>query len=549
MADNSSQNLGYEILGAVKIKDGLFIGDELAAQDLEFVVANKVTHIINCCGRNVPNHWESIGVVYLTYYWLDHDHQVILDTKDVVANECFHFLEEALKSAESILIHSVRGQSRSSVVLAAYIMKKYNWGLRKTMEFLSSRRPDITLKPAFLQQLSQYERRLMASISGLNRKFTTDWSEVPADPQAGTYEQSDELLLRNTYINSHIDGSANGGSNGQGNTSAAMANLNHQNELTNHSENDLNHNQRKSSRRSLIWSDGGTEDRIRLERHPSGDRPHCQTRTDGSKVTKPIIRVTGSGPGQALLPKAITDNHNTSGINTVGIQSSANGQPAQLFGQVNPQAQHLSMQQAQAAATGAAFGLPTTASGTLSNGQTVTVNQSLSNQSSINIGSNNMSNQNSTSMTLSTKQENMGVNVQSLHQNGMNQAQGSTTLNSFGQSLSMNQNGQQLQQQSTGGSFINSFGMNVPLDQFNNPVQQNVGMGNIQSQSQNHNVAISMSQQQSSLSNQNQGVTVNSQSNNSVGLQNFNNNSASNSISVNSNLNGNNFTSLNPNTT
>jgi len=109
--------LGYEILGAVKIKDGVFIGDELAAQDLEFVVANKVTHIINCCGRNVPNHWESIGVVYLTYYWVDNENQIILDNKDVVANECFHFLDEALGNAESILIHSVRGQSRSCVVL------------------------------------------------------------------------------------------------------------------------------------------------------------------------------------------------------------------------------------------------------------------------------------------------------------------------------------------------------------------------------------------------------------------------------------------------
>ena len=40
-----------DMIGAIKIKDGLFIGDEFAAQDLEFVVANKVTHIINCSGR------------------------------------------------------------------------------------------------------------------------------------------------------------------------------------------------------------------------------------------------------------------------------------------------------------------------------------------------------------------------------------------------------------------------------------------------------------------------------------------------------------------
>jgi hypothetical protein len=65
-----------DIVGAIKIKDGLFIGDEFAAQDLEFVVANKVTHIINCAGRQVPNHWEPIGVQYLTYFWYDQDTQV-----------------------------------------------------------------------------------------------------------------------------------------------------------------------------------------------------------------------------------------------------------------------------------------------------------------------------------------------------------------------------------------------------------------------------------------------------------------------------------------
>lgn len=38
------------LIGVIKIKDGLFICDELGAQDLEFVVANKVTRVINCAG-------------------------------------------------------------------------------------------------------------------------------------------------------------------------------------------------------------------------------------------------------------------------------------------------------------------------------------------------------------------------------------------------------------------------------------------------------------------------------------------------------------------
>ena len=73
-----------DMMGAIKIKDGLFIGDEFAAQvkkytdlykiqDLELVVANKVTHIINCAGKQIPNHWEPIGAMYLTYYWMDQE--------------------------------------------------------------------------------------------------------------------------------------------------------------------------------------------------------------------------------------------------------------------------------------------------------------------------------------------------------------------------------------------------------------------------------------------------------------------------------------------
>lgn len=47
---------------AAKLKDGLFLGDYEAAQDLEFIVANKITRIINCSGREVPNGWERSGI-------------------------------------------------------------------------------------------------------------------------------------------------------------------------------------------------------------------------------------------------------------------------------------------------------------------------------------------------------------------------------------------------------------------------------------------------------------------------------------------------------
>jgi len=50
------------LLGPIKIKDGLFMGDQFAAKvvpllskDIEFIISNKVTHIINTVSKTIPN--------------------------------------------------------------------------------------------------------------------------------------------------------------------------------------------------------------------------------------------------------------------------------------------------------------------------------------------------------------------------------------------------------------------------------------------------------------------------------------------------------------
>lgn len=101
----------------------------------------------------MPNHWEGKGVVYLTFHMLDVENQIIFDTKDTSTNAIFDFVENAIKKYESVLVHSVRGMSRSSVVLAAYFMRKYRWSMLKTLEFLNSRRPDLEIRSNFIQQL------------------------------------------------------------------------------------------------------------------------------------------------------------------------------------------------------------------------------------------------------------------------------------------------------------------------------------------------------------------------------------------------------------
>jgi len=95
-----------------------------------------------------------------------------------------------MKLGEAVLIHSIRGQSRCICIVAGYLIKKFRWSLFKTLEFLSSRRPDIDIKQGFLTQLSNLETRL-EKLGGF--KITSKWIEITEEDPL-----SDELLIRNT---------------------------------------------------------------------------------------------------------------------------------------------------------------------------------------------------------------------------------------------------------------------------------------------------------------------------------------------------------------
>jgi hypothetical protein len=106
------------------------------------------------------NFWEAIGVVYLTLNWQDDEKQTLFDAAEKIPDEIFRFIDEAIEAHESVLIQSIKAQNRACFVIATYIMRKYRWGIMKTLEFLNSRRPDLEMRPSFLRQLQMYEGRL-----------------------------------------------------------------------------------------------------------------------------------------------------------------------------------------------------------------------------------------------------------------------------------------------------------------------------------------------------------------------------------------------------
>ena len=119
---------------------------------MEFVVANKVTRVINCAGTQLRNFWEAIGVMYLTLNWQDDEKQTLFDSAEKIPEEIYRFMEEAVDNHESVMVQSVRAQNRACFVIATFIMRRYRWSLLKTLEFLNSRRPDLEMRPSFLAQ-------------------------------------------------------------------------------------------------------------------------------------------------------------------------------------------------------------------------------------------------------------------------------------------------------------------------------------------------------------------------------------------------------------
>ncbi|CAK90686.1 unnamed protein product (macronuclear) [Paramecium tetraurelia] len=188
----------YDYIGAIKIKDGLFLGDQFASQDLEFIVTNKVSRIVNCACKQIPNHWESIGIVYMSLPWIDNDTQVIFQQEELI-NQVIKFMDDALNNGESVIVHSIRGHNRSIAVLCVYFMKKYRWTLYKTLQFMHSRRPDLEIRANFFNQLLAIESKFQKNGWGAK---TYNWEEV--------YSQGDpeEMVLRNTYLNAQPQGVA-----------------------------------------------------------------------------------------------------------------------------------------------------------------------------------------------------------------------------------------------------------------------------------------------------------------------------------------------------
>ncbi|KAG8343249.1 Dual specificity phosphatase catalytic domain [Trypanosoma vivax] len=180
---------------AVRVKDGVFVGNAVAAQDRDFITLNKITHVINCAGGELPDLFADDGVKYLTFPWKDPTGSVctavMFDSADENIKQTVQFIDEALGAGDCVLVHSQFGLSRSPALIAAYMIMKYDWKLESAISFLEMAHKDMCIKPHFMRQLRMFSKR---------NHIDHDVFDVEVDDSSFGLDNV-QWMLRNTLLN------------------------------------------------------------------------------------------------------------------------------------------------------------------------------------------------------------------------------------------------------------------------------------------------------------------------------------------------------------
>ncbi|VDM25349.1 unnamed protein product [Toxocara canis] len=137
-----------------EVSPGLYVSGVTALKK-ELIKACRITLILNTTNE-VPN-LAQLGDVRCRKLWLeDSADQYTQDNFDVFCDE----IDWTLASGGRVLIHSVRGVSRSAALCLAYLTKYRCRSLRDAYYFLASKRSLVCPNIGFWKQLIAFEQEV-----------------------------------------------------------------------------------------------------------------------------------------------------------------------------------------------------------------------------------------------------------------------------------------------------------------------------------------------------------------------------------------------------
>lgn len=134
-----------------QIEEGLFLGNVDSAENVGLIRSNNITKVVSIL--------ESFNLS--TIEGVEYHRIAIQDsiTSNILKHlpKAIRFISEAQKNGHNILVHCAAGISRSSSVVIAYLMVKYDKTFEETREFVNQRRRGICPNSGFVRQLQSID--------------------------------------------------------------------------------------------------------------------------------------------------------------------------------------------------------------------------------------------------------------------------------------------------------------------------------------------------------------------------------------------------------
>ncbi|CAF1328022.1 unnamed protein product [Rotaria magnacalcarata] len=149
-----SPNFDLQHYPMTHIIDGLFIGSESNARNLEELSSTQIRHIVN-----VTSHVPAYHSDQFNYYHISADDtqkQNLLNHFD----QAYKFIHKAIENNEKVLVHCVAGISRSPAIVISFLMRYAQMNMKDAYEFVKKKRPIVSPNINFMGQLLQYETKL-----------------------------------------------------------------------------------------------------------------------------------------------------------------------------------------------------------------------------------------------------------------------------------------------------------------------------------------------------------------------------------------------------
>ncbi|XP_050045668.1 dual specificity protein phosphatase 3-like [Dermacentor andersoni] len=139
---------------------GLHIGSQDAAADWCLLQSLAVTHVVNAVASTVPNFHEDLGLTYLALELLDLPDFTL--TRATIDTAC-DFIDGALSSGGSVLVHCNAGVSRSCALVLAFLILRRGMDLHQALEKTRTARPAVRPNEGFLRQLAELQKSMLAA--------------------------------------------------------------------------------------------------------------------------------------------------------------------------------------------------------------------------------------------------------------------------------------------------------------------------------------------------------------------------------------------------